>query len=181
MPRTLTDEEFNWYQGQAQIAKFVGGIYDDPNLNHEAKALIKKKYPNINIPDYDLRNQIEERFAQERAAREQEVRERREAEEQKHFEEKRSATQKKYGLTEDGMKDLEDFMVKENVGSYEVAAKYRVAENPKASEASYDNMRWDHSKQEGFKEIAADPERWGQGEIMKTLINIQERERQQKF
>ena len=181
MPRQVSDEEYNWLKGQEQIAKFVGSIYDDPQLNYEAKALIKRKYPNINIPDFDLKNQIEQRFAEERQAREDEARQRREAEEQRDFQEKRSATQKKYGFTDDGMRDLEQFMVDNNVGSYEVAAKYRAAENPKASEASFDDMRWNHAKQEGFKEIAADPEAWGRGEIMKALNADRERERNQKF
>ena len=58
MPKQLTDEEFARLSSRAQVADFVEGIYNDPQLNREAKALIKKKYPQITIPDYDLMTQV---------------------------------------------------------------------------------------------------------------------------
>ena len=180
MPKQLTDEEFARLQGRAQVADFVEGIYNDPQLNREAKALIKKKYPNLQIPDYDLMNQVEQRFEQERQEREVEKRAQREAEEQREYEQTRSATQKRYGFTDEAMNDLEKMMVERNIGDYEVAATFRAQQNPSPSEA-LDDQRWNHSKQEGFKEIAADPEGWGKMEIMKALGRDREREKQQRF
>lgn len=180
MPKQLTDEEFARLSGRAQVADFVESIYNDPQLNREAKALIKKKYPNIQIPDYDLMNQVEQRFEQERQSREEEKRTQREAEEQREYEQTRSATQKRYGFTDEAMTDLEKMMVERNIGDYEVAATYRATQNPSPSEA-LDDQRWNHSKQEGFKEIAADPEGWGKMEIMKALRVDSERSKQQRF
>ena len=180
MPKQLTDEEFARLQGRAQIADFVENIYNDPALSREAKALIKKKYPTLQIPDYDLMNQVEQRFAQERQERETEARERREQEEQREYEQTRSETQRKYGFTDEAMNDLEKMMVERNIGDYEVAATYRATKSPSPSEA-LDDQRWNHSKQEGFKEIAADPEGWGKMEIMKALHADNERNKQQRF
>jgi hypothetical protein len=181
MPKQIADEEYAFLQGRKQVADFVESIYNDPQLNREAKALIKKKYPAIQIPDYDLMNQVDQRFAEEKAARETEERSRREEAEQREYEQRRTATQKKYGFTEEGMNDLEKFMVERNIGDYEVAASYRAAQNPKPSDGGLDDQRWNHAKQEGFKEIAADPEAWGKMEIMKALRNDSERAKQQRF
>lgn len=181
MPRTISDAEDAHLQNRKQVADFVESIYNDPTLSREAKALIKKKYPAIQIPDYDLMNTVEQRFAQDKQEREQEARERREAEEQREYEQTRGSTQKKYGFTDEAMNDLEKFMVERNIGDYEVAATYRATQNPKTSEAIMDDQRWNHTKQEGFKEIAADPEGWGKMEIMKALHNDSERNKQQRF
>jgi hypothetical protein len=181
MPRQISDEEWARLQSRDQIASFVESIYNDPTLSREAKALIKKKYPQIAIPDYDLMNQVEQRFAEERQQREEEKRTQREQEEQREYEQTRAATQKKYGFTEEAMTDLEKFMVERNIGDYEVAATYRATQNPKTSEALIDDQRWNHSKKEGFAEIAKDPEGWAKMEIMKSMSNDAERAKQQKF
>jgi hypothetical protein len=181
MPKQIDDAEYARLQSRDQIASFVESIYNDPTLSREAKALIKKKYPQIAIPDYDLMNTVEQRFAEERQQREEERRVQQEQAEQREYEQVRAATQKKYGFTEEAMTDLEKFMVERNIGDYEVAATYRATQNPKTSEALIDDQRWNHTKQEGFKEIAADPEGWGRMEIMKALHNDSERSKQQRF
>lgn len=181
MPRTLTDAELAQYERDQQTLRVIQSVWDDPSLNREAKALLKKKFPNVQIPDYDIMQQVDQRFAQEREERERRESERRQQEEEAQYNEKRSATQKKYGYTEEGMTDLEKFMLERNIGDYEVAASYHTAQNPKPSDAAIDDMRWNHSKQEGFKEIVADPEAWGRAEIMKALHNDQERAKNQRF
>lgn len=181
MPKQITDEEYARLAARAQVADFVEGIYNDPQLNREAKALIKKKYPQLQIPDYDLMTQVEQRFAQDKQEREEEKRTQREEAEQREYESTRSATQQKYGFTDEAMNDLEKMMVERNIGDYEVAATYHATQNPKTSEALIDDQRWNHSKQEGFKEIAADPEGWGKMEIMKALRADSERSKQQRF
>jgi hypothetical protein len=34
----------------------------------------------------------------------------------------------------------------------------------------YDTHFWNHPKQDGFKEIAADPESWARKEILKAVV-----------
>ena len=65
MPRTISDEEYNFLTNKRMTADFVESIYNDPDLNKEAKRLIKKKYPNLAIPDYDLEQKVEQRFSAE--------------------------------------------------------------------------------------------------------------------
>lgn len=188
MPREISDEEYAWFQQQAQLAQnqgqtiqFIESIWNDPVLSKEAKALVKKKYPQVQIPDYDLEQQFNSRLDEERKAREKVEKEKKDFEEQEKFKSLRGKVQKDYGFTDDGMKELEDFMVKNNVGNYEVAAEYRAAKNPKQSEAEYNDGFWHHQKQDGFANIAADPEGWARGEILKSLRKDQERERGRGF
>jgi hypothetical protein len=172
MPRTIEDAEYNFLQGRKQVADFVESIYNDPAINKDAKALIKRKYPNLNIPDYDLETKIESRFADEKKKRDDETN----AAKQKKIDEEIAASRKKaqdeYGLTDDGMKKVEDFMVANNVGSYEVAASYLASKEPKTSEPDYNGGFWNHGqtfRTDGFKEIVADPEGWARKEIMKAV------------
>jgi hypothetical protein len=181
MPHQLTDEQMAYYTRQDNIAKFVDSIWTDPQLSKEAKALAKKKYPQLEIPDYDIRAEMDQRFQQEREEREKVENERRERSQRETFEQARTQTKEKYGFTDEAMTDLEKFMVERNIGDYEVAASYRAARNPKPSDATFDDQRWNHSKQEGFAEIVKDPEAWGRAEIMKAIRNDEQREKGGRF
>ena len=169
-------------QGRRQVADFVETIYNDPTLNKEAKALIKKKYPQMVIPDYDIEQRVEERLAADKKERDDKEAEQRKQADEKKFNDMRGETQKKYGFTDKAMEELEQFMVDNNVGSYEVAASYKASREPRPSDATaFDDGRWNHDKAPGFAEIAKDPEGWGRSEILKTLYNEQERNRNQRF
>lgn len=181
MPRQVSDEEFAFLQGRRQVADFVEGIYNDPQLTREAKALIKKKYPNLQIPDYDVEARVEERLTKDREEREKEKREEQERAAQTSFQNLRKQTQDKYGFTDEAMTELEKLMVERNVGDYEVAASYMAAQNPKPSEATFSDGRWNHTKAPGFAEIAKDPENWARSEILTALHIDQERAKQQRF
>jgi hypothetical protein len=182
MPRTITDEEYNFLQGRRQIADFIEPIYHDPALSKDAKALIKRKYPNLQIPEHDLEEKFEKRLEEERQAREAAEAERRNQQEQERFNSVRKKTQDAYGFTDQAMDELEKLMVEKNVGDYEVAATYMASKQPKPSDATaFDDGLWNHSKAPGFVEIAKDPEGWGRGEILKALHKDQERERNQRF
>jgi hypothetical protein len=169
MPREVSDEEYNFLQGRRQVADFVESIYNDPALSKEAKALIKKKYPQIQIPDYDIEERINQRFSDDRKEREEEKRKVKEDEDNKKFTETRSRVQKEYGFTDEAMKDLEKFMAERNVLDYEVAAEYHVAKNPKQSEADTSDGLWHHQQQENFAEISKDPEGWARKEILGAI------------
>lgn len=181
MPRTIEDREYNFLQGRRQVADFVESIWNDPQLNMEAKALIKKKYPNLAIPEYDLEQRVAQRLNEERTAREKVEVERKQIEDKKKFDELRSETQKKYGFTDDAMNDMEKMMVERNVGDYEVAAQYVASKEPKPSDATFQDQYWHHDKRPGWGEITKDPEGWARSEILKTLHNEQQRSKSQRF
>lgn len=181
MPRQIEEQEYNFLKSRAQVADFVESIYNDPALTNEAKALIKKKYPQMPIPDFDIRQEVNTALAAERKAREDDKAAEREAASKKTFEETRKRTQQEYGFTDAAMEDLEKFMVERNIGDYEVAATYQATKNPKPSDPTMNDGRWNHDKAPGFAEIAKDPEGWARTEILKSIYNDEERRRQVKF
>lgn len=179
MPRQLTDEEFNFLQGRRQVADFVESIYNDPQLNREAKALIKKKYPSLQIPDYDIETKMEARFDKDKREREEAAARRRRAEQDELFKKQRAETQKKHNFTDDAMTRLEALMVERNIGDYEAGAMLLASKEPKpmANGGDFDSSRWHHEKQDNFAEIAKDPEAWGRDQIMRAIHTDQERAR----
>ena len=69
MPRTVTDEEYAYLQNKRITAYFVESIYNDPALTKEAKRLIKKKYPNLAIPDLDIEDRVQAQIDADRKQR----------------------------------------------------------------------------------------------------------------
>jgi hypothetical protein len=182
--REIDDTEYAFLQSRKQVADFVETIYNDPALSAEAKRLIKKKYPDMQIPDLDIEDKLTKRLDDDKREREEAERRRREEAEDQRYKETRSKTQKEYGLTDEGMQDLEKFMLERNIGDYDVAASYRVAKQPKPSDADADAGRdhfWDHSKQDGFADISADPEKWARKEILSAIRKDTERNRGGSF
>jgi hypothetical protein len=175
MPRTVTDEEYAWLKGKETTANFVESIYNDPQLNKEAKQLIKKKYPNLAIPDYDLEKKIDDKFA----ARDKQIADAREkAQQERHektWKQKREETQKGYGFTDEAMEKLERLMVERNIGDYEAGAMLMASKEPKTADAHYETHLWNHQKKPGWQEIAKDPEGWGSNEILQAIYKDQER------
>lgn len=180
MPKQISDEEYAALLEDRQIARFIKPIYESPKTGHKARALIKEFYPDVQIPDYDIEQRLTERIDKEREEREERERKKVEGEQEKNFKEARAKTQKEYGFTDDGMADLEKFMVERNIGDYEVAASYRRSKEPKQSDADFGtgDHFWNHQKQDGFAEIAADPEAWGRKEILGALRRDQQRARE---
>jgi hypothetical protein len=181
MPRTISDEEFDYLQSRKQTADFVESIYNDPSLNHEAKSLIKKKYPNLAIPDYDLKQEVRATFAAERKQRDDAEAARRQHQQNQQWQKKRADTQRQYGFTDEGMKDLEKMMVERNIGDYDVAANYKAAKDPKPVDAQFTSQHWEHSKKPGWEEISKDPEGWGRKQIMGALNRDQQRMKNQQY
>jgi hypothetical protein len=179
MPRQVTDEEYSFLQGRRQVADFVESIYNDPQLTREAKALIKKKYPNLQIPDYDIETRVEARFDKERKEREDREQAVKRQEEEARFAKLRKDTQDKHHFTDEAMTRLEKMMVDRNIGDYEAAAMLMVSKEPKpiSNTGDWDNTRWHHDRQDGFADIAKDPEAWGRNQIMGAIARDQERAR----
>jgi len=180
MPKEVSDEEYAYLMGRKQVADFIEPIYNDPVLSKDAKRLIKKKYPNVKIPDLEIEEMVEKRFADEDKRRDDETKKTTRETQEAKWKESRAKVQKEYGFTDEGMKDLEAFMLERNVGDYEVAAKYKAPASPRASEpTSRHGESWGYGgSNDQFKEIAKDPEAWGRGEILKALKADQDRARQ---
>jgi hypothetical protein len=181
MPRQITDQEDQYLQGRRQIADFAETLYNDPEMSRELKGMIKKKYPNMRIDDYDLEQRVEQRLEAERREREERETAQRAEQEQQRFQNLRKKTQEQYGFTDKAMEDLEKLMVERNVGDYDVAAEYMASKQPKTSDPTFTDDRWNHTKAPGFAEIAKDPEEWARSEILKSLRNDEARNKQQRF
>lgn len=177
MPRQISDEEYNFLQNKRVTADFVESIYNDPQLNKEAKRLIKRKYPQLAIPDYDMEEKLEARLSAADQAREQEKIEAKRRADAEAWNASREKVKKQYGFTDEGIEDLEKWMHDKAVADHEVAASYRAAKNPQVSSPTYDSQYWHHERAPDFKAIAADPEAWGRNEILTAIRKDEERAR----
>lgn len=177
MPRTISDEEYQFLNSKRMTADFIEGIYNDPALNKEAKRLIKKKYPQLPIPDYDIEEKVEKRFAAEDEAKRKAAQEAQAKADRDSWESGRKRVKDEYGYTDETLSELEKWMQDNAVASHEVAASYRASKNPKTSEPTYDSQFWRHEEAPNFKDIAKDPEAWGRKEILGAINRDQERAR----
>lgn len=177
MPRTISDEEYGFLQNKRVTADFVESIYNDPQLNKEAKRLIKKKYPQLAIPDYDMEEKLEARLSAAEQAKQQEKIEAQRKADAEAWQKSREKVKNQYGFTDEGIADLEKWMHDKAVADHEVAASYRAAKNPQTSTPTYDNQFWHHERAPNFAEIAKDPESWGRNEILTAIRKDEERAR----
>jgi hypothetical protein len=180
MPREISDEEYNFLQSRRQIADFVEPLYNHPKWGKEAKRLIKQVYPDVKIPDYDLDQQITARFDEEKKARDEEKAAEAQRKQDEAWQRARDSTKQKYGMTDEQLARLEDWMVENNVGSYDVAVAARAAMNPRTSEPEYDAGHWHHERIEGFKEAVKDPEAYTRNEILQAIYRDEQRAREQR-
>ena len=151
MPKTISDEEYQFLQNKRVTADFVESIYSDPQLNKEAKRLIKRKYPNLAIPDFDMEEKVDQRFKAEDDAKRKSEADARQKADADAWSTSREKVKKQYGFTDEGLADLENWMQEKAVADHEVAASYRAAKNPKASEPTFDNQFWRPEQQPNFK------------------------------
>lgn len=181
MPRTITDQEWDDLQRSKMTAAFSEDLFNDPRFNREIKGFIKKKHPQLPIPDFDLENRVTATFALEKKKRDDEENARRQRQQDAQLKKAREETKKKYGFTDEAMGDLEKFMLEKNIGDYDVAASYKAAKDPKPVEAQFQERNWNHGRTEAFKKVAEDPERWAQGELMGAITRDMARMKQQAF
>jgi hypothetical protein len=176
--REIDDTEYEYLQARKNVADFVESIYNDPALSREAKALIKRKYPTLQIPDYDIEEKVTARLDKDKQEREEAEAKKRQKEEDDRITGVRKKTQDEYGFTPEAMEKLERLMVERNIGDYEVAASYMASKEPKTSDvADWDSTRWHHERAPKFAEIAKDPEAWARTEIMGAINNDERRAR----
>lgn len=183
MPQ-LSDEEHRALLADKAIADLVKPLWDDPATSREAKGLLKRHYPKLEIPDHDIREEMNARFAAEEKRRNDEAAAVRSREENAKWKEDRARVQKEYGFTEDEMIKLEkETMIGKNVANYEVAATYHAAKNPRMSDptASHEGTHWNHGKTDRFKEVSKDPEGYARDQFMAAIARQTAKQRQQQF
>lgn len=184
MPLTLTDEQIaalraereQWHRDR-QVREATEGIWNDPELSDQAKALWKKKYPDSKIEDYDLKQQIFGRLDAEKAEREKARQDALEAENVEKYRQQRARVQKEHGFTDDAMDRMEREMAERRVYDYEAMAPFFASREPKPIESYQNSNRWNHDRTEEFKRISADPEDYAFTEIVNTLRDQERRSR----
>lgn len=182
MPKTISDEEYNHLVGRKQVADFVEPIYNSKELGSEARALLKKAYPNLQIEGFDLKQEFKNEIDQIRNEVKETERQRQDREESERFKQLRSKVQDQYKFTEEGMKKLEDLMVERNIGDYEAGALLLASKEPKASDSSIGPSRfWNYEKHDSFSEISKDPEKWGFNQLVQAAERDSQRARNQGF
>ena len=181
MPRTISDEEYNHLIGRKTVADFVEPIYNSRELGPDARALIKRAYPNLQIEGYDLKQELKADIERERNERLDNDRRRADAEETEKFKKLRQKVKDDYRFTDEGMEKLEKLMVDRNIGDYEAGAVYMASKEPKPSDSTPAQRYWNHEKQDGFAEISKDPEKWGYEQILGAAHRDAARMRNQGF
>jgi hypothetical protein len=182
MPRQISDEEYAHLMARKQVADFVEPIYNSPQLGPEARALIKKAYPNLQIEGYDLKQELKGEIEQVRQERIDAEKKRSDAEEAEKFKSLRGKVKDQYKFTDEGMKQLEDLMIERNIGDYEAGALLMASKNPKTAEPTPGSGRyWNHEKQDNFAEISKDPEKWGFNQLLQAAERDAARARAGEF
>ncbi|HEX8837703.1 MAG TPA: hypothetical protein VF748_12255 [Candidatus Acidoferrum sp.] len=181
MPQ-ISDDEYNHLMGRKKVADFVEPIYNSKELGNEARALIKKAYPNLQIEGFDLKQELQNEIASVRNEFQETERKRKDTEETEKFQKTRKKVQDDYRFTEEGMKKLEDLMVERNIGDYEAGALLMASKEPKTSEPTAGSQRfWNYQKQDSFEEISKDPEKWGFNQLVDAANRDAQRARNQGF
>lgn len=182
MPRTISDEEYNHLVGRKTVADFVEPIYNSKELGAEARALIKKAYPNLQIEGYDLKQELKGDVQELKGDIDRVRHEIKEKDETEKFRQLRKKTQDEFKFTEEGMRKLEDLMVERNIGDYRAGALLMASEQPRASDPTPGSQRfWNYEKQDKFSEISKDPEKWGFNELLQAAERDSQRTRNQGF
>jgi len=188
MPVTLTDEQVAQLRSELEAGKrarnvedMVNGIWNDQLLGADAKALFKRKYPDVPIEGYDQEQRLNARLDAAEKERKESERKQREQQQDDEYKAKRKETQERHGFTDDAMQRLEKMMVERNIGNYEDAAELMAAREPRPSDdrGGTGDRFWGYQHQDTFKKIATDPEKWAYDELLQAARNDERRSRNQ--
>jgi hypothetical protein len=170
-------QEYERLLSSDQIAEIGKGLLRNPDVSDEFKAIIKRAHPQVEIPDWEIKQNVSKQISDLKKQIEDEKRAAREAAEIEKWNSAKAKVQQEFGLTPEGMKDLEEFMKEKGVGDYEVAATYRHSKNPPQSEANHSDGFWHHEKEPGYEELVKDPEGYAYNQILAAVRADQARER----
>lgn len=176
----VSDQDYQRALSDRQIVQMIEPIYNSNELGPDARALLKKAYPNMQIEGYDLKQELKGEIEKVRGEVRQTEQQRKEAEEREKFLQTRKKTQEQHRFTDDAMERLEKLMVERNIGDYEAGALLLAAKEPKPIEST-PSRYWDHEKQDNFAEISKDPEKWGFSQILGAAQRDAQRARNQGF
>src|SRR5215475_1338811 len=101
----IPDEEYAWLQTKAKTADFAEQLYNDPRVSDTLKSAIKVVHPQLDIPGYDSKKYVDQRFDEQKRERDEEARKAREAEQDRDWREKRKAAQERHGFTDETMQE----------------------------------------------------------------------------
>jgi hypothetical protein len=187
MPVTLTDEQARQVRQlieegqQAKNAlKGVQTVWNDPKTSDRAKALWKEAFPDSQVDGYDQKVELQGIVNGFKKEREDEKREAEIAARTQRAKNQRTEAQQRHGFTEEAMGRLDKLMEEKEIYDYEAGALLLASREPKPSDGSGDRGSghfWQHDKQPAFKEISADPEKWGYEEIYKAAKADQDAQR----
>lgn len=178
MPLTLTDEQVAEWRRQQEVAErnartlaFIEDIYNDPEVGDEARAVIKKKHPKLQMGDYDTRMEMRARFEKEKKEREDAEKKAKDDEDDRTWNARLEAARQKYNLTDSGVDELKKFMTERNVYDPDVAASHIISQRPQpASDNGGFDSQYIYKRQQGddedSKKLFADPDRW----LEQTLV-----------
>lgn len=105
-------------------------LMQDPETRGEMLKLMRKKFPNMPIPELDTANAMEKRIAEERAAREKLEAQVRDERITRNINEARERVKREYDLTDADMGEVEKLMTDEKapIPHWDAAAKvYRAS------------------------------------------------------
>lgn len=176
MPITLTDDqatalrtEYEGLKRRAAIGDRATKIWNSQKTGDRAKALWKEEFPEDPIEGYDLEQRVNARFEQERQAREAEKEAQRQAELDNRITAGRQRARER-GLTDDAVERMEKMMVDRSIQHYDDAIDLMAAREPRPAEETGSGHYWNHDQQQGFQEVAKDPEGWGFKEIHRAVV-----------
>jgi hypothetical protein len=177
MPLTLTDEQVTalrqereqWFRDR-QIAQQALGIVNDPKTSDRAKALWKEAYPEARDDAYETKQELTAKVDKFIQDQKDEKKTAKDEADKAQWAADRKSTQEARSFTDDAMERLEKFMVDRGISNYEDAADLWVARNPKPTEdTGYADRYWNHTQQDQFEQIAKDPEKYAEREIIKAI------------
>lgn len=192
MAREVSDEE---YAIALEQDKLLQDLYGDPVLGREFKKLIKKKRPDLSIPEVELEETIEARTREIKDTSENEIKALREdvkkfmdrAEENEKVTKLRSdvdSVAKKFGFTEDGKAKLVARAKEKGHLDWEAHAAAILADAPAAQPARQSTYFGEHANMynshdaymgnpldDAAKLLHRDPQKWSEDMAMDMLNN----------
>jgi len=182
----MTRDEYAQYWNNAQKGVFSQEIYDRAEqlkLGDDLRKIIKQTHPNVPQRGFDEQRMVNERInAFEKKMADKEKAEKDKAEDD-DWNKRMNGVRDTYRLDDAGMKELDTFMRQEKVANPEIAAAEMNRRSPRMMEASngFGSPYMNFQKQDGWDEIARNPEKWANDLIFKAAKRQEEAEKNRRF
>ncbi|HEX8828141.1 MAG TPA: hypothetical protein VF778_08515 [Xanthobacteraceae bacterium] len=181
----LTRQQFNQLYGNAQKGAFSQEIWDraeDMKLGDELRSIIKKTHPNVPHPGHDEKKEVlNELHAFQKKLEDKEKAVAEKAEDDA-WNSRLQSVRDAYKYTDDDMKKLDGFMRENQVANPEIAAAEMNRRSPRMSDSGDGNgMFHNYQKQDGWDEIAKNPEKWAHDQIFRAAKRQEEAEKNRRF